>query len=257
MIGTRATSYLAQQSRLFTWLITENRSHLDLNKPPQLIPRAMSSLERWLSTYQVLSSSLKVVISAFVCRATICQSRNFAEGQRRLCRGCQKARRPRYAYIPGIADRLLVANLDAISTIEKAVIAAIEPRDRVRGCRSDDEVRELAFALSRNINRFAFPDDFTAAMRSIRKRILAKHGTMTHDQKGRPTNEGVLLTALREIRVACSPSWSAAEPNLTFYFVFNDRGNALANSDDIVGACSKGLNYRVVQKVCFSACCTE
>jgi hypothetical protein len=103
----------------------------------------------------------------------------------------RKGRRPRYAYIPGIADRLLVANLDAISTIEKAVIAAIEPRDRVRGCRSDDEVRELAFALSRNINRFAFPDDFTAAMRSIQERILAKHGTITHDQKGRPTNEGV------------------------------------------------------------------
>ena len=76
-------------------------------------------------------------------------------------------------------------------------------------------------------------------MRSIQERILAKHGMMTHDQKGRPTNEGVLLTALREIRVACSPSWSAAEPNLTFYFVFNDRGNIPPNGDDIVEALLK------------------
>ncbi len=151
----------------------------------------------------------------------------------------RKGRRPRYAYIPGVADLLLVANLDAVSTIEKAVIAPIEPAARIRGCRSDDEVRELAFALSRNISRFAFPDDFTTAMRSIQERILAKHGTITRDPKGRPTNEGALLTALREIRIASSPSWSAAAPTLTFYFVFNDRGQIPPDGEDIVEALLK------------------
>jgi hypothetical protein len=54
-------------------------------------------------------------------------------------------------------------------------------------------------------------------MRSIQTRILEKHGTATRDKKGRPTNEGALLAALREIRVACLPSWSASDPALTFY----------------------------------------
>ena len=122
----------------------------------------------------------------------------------------RKGHRPRYAYIAGVADRLLVANLDAISTVEKAVIAAVEPRYRIRGCRTDAEVREFVFALSRNASRFAFPDDFSTAMRSVQDRILNKHGTSTRDSKGKHTNEGALLTALREIRVACSPSWTAA-----------------------------------------------
>ena len=135
----------------------------------------------------------------------------------------RKGQRPRYVYIPGIADQLLVANLDAISTVEKAIIASIDPKHRVRGCQTDAEVRELSAGLSRNLSRFAFPDNFSIAMKGVQDRILAKHGKVTRDGKGKITNEGKVLTALREIRVACSPSWSAASPTLTFYFIFNDR----------------------------------
>jgi hypothetical protein len=116
----------------------------------------------------------------------------------------KRRRRPRYAYIPAVADRLLVANLDAVSTVEKSVIAAVQ--DRLRGCRTDAEVREFAFALSRNIERVAFPNDFTTAMRSIQARILEKHGTVTRDKKGKPTNEGALLAAfVRFVLPACHP----------------------------------------------------
>ena len=145
----------------------------------------------------------------------------------------KRGRRPRFAFIPAIADRLLVANLDAVSAVEKSVIAAIDPKDRIRGCRAGAEVRELALALSRNLQRFAFPDDFTTAMKSIQARILEKHGTATRDKKGRPTNEGPLLTAVREIRVACLPSWSASYPTLTFYLIFNNRAEIPADGDDI------------------------
>jgi hypothetical protein len=73
-------------------------------------------------------------------------------------------------------------------------------------------------------------------MRSIQARIVEKHGTTTHDKKGRPTNEGALLTALREIRVACLPSWSARDPVLTFYLIFNSRAEILADGDEIAEA---------------------
>jgi hypothetical protein len=151
----------------------------------------------------------------------------------------KRGRRPRFAFIPAIVDRLLVANLDAVNTVEKSIIAAVDPQDRIRGCRTDAEIRELAFALSRNIERFAFPDDFTTAMRSIQARILEKHGTATRDKKGRPTNEGALLTALREIRVACSPSWSASDPALTFYLIVNSRAEIPADGDEIAEALFK------------------
>jgi hypothetical protein len=146
----------------------------------------------------------------------------------------KKGRRPRYAYIPAVADRHLIANLDAIITVEKSVIAAIEPSDRIRGCRTDAEIRELAFALSRNLDRFAFPDDFAAAMKSIQGRILAKHGKITRDDRGKQTSEGIFLTRLREVRVACAPSWLSSDPNLTFYFIFNDRADIPPDGDEIV-----------------------
>jgi hypothetical protein len=151
----------------------------------------------------------------------------------------KRGRRPRFALIPAIADRLLVANLDAVCTVEKSIIAAVDPQDRIRGCRTDEEVRGLAFALTRNIERFAFPDDFTTSMRSIQTRILEKHGTTTRDKKGRPTNEGAVLTAVREIRVACLPSWSVSDPVLTFYLIFNSRAEIPADGDEVAEALFK------------------
>ncbi|WP_219884570.1 hypothetical protein [Merismopedia glauca] len=47
----------------------------------------------------------------------------------------QKSRRPQYAYIPGIAELNLVADLDRVMTVEKAVVAAWE---RTSGCRNDE-----------------------------------------------------------------------------------------------------------------------
>ncbi len=58
-----------------------------------------------------------------------CKERPFIEvsplfevDQQRLLE-IQKARRPQYAYIPGVAERNLVADLDRVMTVEKAVVA--------------------------------------------------------------------------------------------------------------------------------------
>jgi hypothetical protein len=133
--------------------------------------------------------------------------------------------RPRFAYIPGAADRLLVGNLDAVTTVEKSILAAIEPNLRIRGCRTDREVSELAVALARNLGRFAFPDDFSLAVRPVRSGIIKKYG--------KSTNEGRLLASMREIRVMCSPSWTADKRSLTFYFIVVDR-NGLPDDADVI-----------------------
>lgn len=120
----------------------------------------------------------------------------------------QRSRQPQYAYIPGIAELNLVADLDRVMTVEKAVVAEWE---RKPGCLSDDSVRVLGQALTRKRARFAFPDDFTNFAKKLQNRLRDKHN--------KPTDEGEALRALREIRVRAEPSWNSPEIRLIFWFI--------------------------------------
>lgn len=130
-------------------------------------------------------------------------------------------RRPRFAHVPGVAAKNLVADLDQIMTIEKPLLAAW-PRDV--GCRSDAELRDFADALSRKFSRFAFPNDFVLIVKNLTERIKVKHGRAESD-------EGRAFRALREIRVGASPHWNDSRVDLMFYFIrheeqtrFGDKG---------------------------------
>jgi hypothetical protein len=120
-------------------------------------------------------------------------------------------RRPRYAYVPGLAAKSLVVDLDRVMTVEKAVIACWE---RVPGCLLDAERRDFAHALARKRVRVAFPDDFVELINRLTNRIVAKHDA--------PTEEGEVLRGLREIRVRAAPSWSAPQVELFLWFVRDD-----------------------------------
>lgn len=126
----------------------------------------------------------------------------------------QRSRRPQYAYIPGVAGLNLVADLDRIMTVEKAIVAEWE---RKPGCLSDDEIRALGQALTRKRARFAFPDDFTDFARKLQNRLRDKHD--------KATDEGEALRALREIRVRAEPSWNSSEIRLIFWFIRDDDQN--------------------------------
>jgi hypothetical protein len=130
----------------------------------------------------------------------------------------------------------LAADLDSVMTVEKAIIAAVPPERKFRGCRTDLEAREFALALSRNASRMAFPDDFVRAFQQVQRRIQEKHGKTTYDAKNEPTNEGPLLAAVREIRVSFTPSWDASEKNLTFYFIFDRATDIPTDADEIVAS---------------------
>ena len=120
----------------------------------------------------------------------------------------EKARRPGYAFIPQLASRRLVADLDRTMTLEKPAVAKWE---RTPGWTTDAEGREFAVALARKRKRFAFPDDFTALASKLLNRLAGKHD--------KESVEGRALRALREVRVHAAPSWDDAAMTLTFWFV--------------------------------------
>lgn len=123
----------------------------------------------------------------------------------------ERGRRPNYAYLPGLASRHLVADLDRVMTVEKPVVAQWE---RVAGCLDDNDSRRLSLALSRKRARFAFPNDFVTFAAPLKSRMSDKH------DKG--SDEGRALRALREIRIRAAPSWDADTVQLMFWFIRNE-----------------------------------
>ena len=138
-------------------------------------------------------------------------------------RGIERGRRPRYAFVPGLRDEHLVADLDRIMTVEKAVVAAWT---RLVGCSSDEEAHDFAQALGRKRMRFAFPDDFTEFAGELQDRLQEKHE--------KRSDEGEALRQLREIRVRAAPGWYADRVDIMFWFIRNDDERALRQWLDLV-----------------------
>lgn len=118
------------------------------------------------------------------------------------------ARRPNFAYIPGVANLGLAADLDRTMTLTKNELSTFQ---RIRGCTTDEEVREFATALKRKRGRFAFPNDFCDFCTPLQDRLISKHS--------RASPEGAALRRLREVRVQASPSWDADAVKVMFWFI--------------------------------------
>lgn len=146
-----------------------------------------------------------------------CTSRPFievvplVEVDERNLHDIRRGRRPQYAFIPALAEKYLVADLDRVMTLEKAVAMQWE---RIPGCSTDEERRALGLALARKRTRFAFPDDFTRFSKKLQSRLQEKHD--------KSSDEGDALRALREIRVRASPSWNELKIELMFWFIRNE-----------------------------------
>lgn len=119
-----------------------------------------------------------------------------------------RARTPRFAFIPAMAEHKLVVDLDRVMCVEKRVAASWI---RAPGWTNDEEVRQFQFAIARKRVRFAFPDDFNRLCSKLVSRLKKKHD--------KQSGEGAALRALQEIRVAASPSWEAEQVELLFWFV--------------------------------------
>lgn len=120
----------------------------------------------------------------------------------------RRAVRPRYAFIPGVASLSLVADLDRVMTVEKAVAADWR---RMPGCSTDEDARAFRDAVVRKHARAALPDDFNLFAFSLVSRLKTKHA--------RQSPEGDALRALRQIRVRAAPEWDSDAVELTFWFL--------------------------------------
>jgi len=123
----------------------------------------------------------------------------------------EHGRRPSYAIVPAVRDRNLVADLDRVMTVEKAVVASWA---RTAGCETDQERRVFARALARKRARVAFPDDFTVLAKKLQSRLGDKHDKISDEGRG--------LRALREIRVRAAPSWNTHGVDVSFLFNRSD-----------------------------------
>jgi len=128
-------------------------------------------------------------------------------------------KRPAFAYVPSMAKHTLIADLDRVMTVEKAVLASWP---RIPGCLTDGECRAFSQAIARKRSRFAFPDDFVCAASNFRQKMLGKYK--------RNTDEGRHLRALREIQICGKPSWNDGNVGLTIWFI-KDRDLEGVNPD--------------------------
>lgn len=125
--------------------------------------------------------------------------------------GIRRGRMLRYAFVPGVADQALVADLERTMTVHKELVATWT---RVEGCKTDADGRVFAEMLARKRRRFAFPDDFTELVRPFQERFKDKHE--------KKTPEGEAMRALLEIRVQARPSWAANSIALDFFMVCDE-----------------------------------
>ena len=117
-------------------------------------------------------------------------------------------KRSGFAYVPCMEKNSLVADLDRIMTVEKAVLGRWS---RIEGRMTAREAHDFRNAIGRIRSRFPFPDKFVEAMADITKHFRIKHS--------KQTDEGDHLRALREIRVYAKPSWDAPDVDTIFWFI--------------------------------------
>ena len=174
------------------------------------------------NVFEVLSDVHRLAIVTQTCDVVRnCEGREYAEVSPLVqiepdwIQDIQKGRRPRYAYLPGLADRNLVVDLDRTMTVEKAVVANWI---WIPGCTTDDERVAFAEALARKRLRFAFPNGFNTCLTKFRTRIKRN--------EGKATDEGKLIAALDEIRIQPSPHWDADKITVLFWFLL-EAGTAI------------------------------
>jgi len=123
----------------------------------------------------------------------------------------KRCMRPQYAYLHGAEDEHLVADLDRTMTVTKKSLFGAT---RHTGCITAIDSLKFASALARKRQRFAFPDNFTAAASKFRKNLIAKCS--------KNGDEGTALRSITEIRVTATPDWNAEAYEVAWDFILAD-----------------------------------
>jgi hypothetical protein len=149
----------------------------------------------------------------------------------KILAGVKKRTTIRYLFLPELESESLVANLDQVFTVEKAVLLAVDPKKRKCAVRNDVEAQILSEGITRKYSRFAFPDEFTAALDRFRDFVVGKH----HKDNA----NGKALRAVTEIRVTSSKGWTNKDSEIQFLFLFDHANSITKECEDCIGALMK------------------
>lgn len=124
--------------------------------------------------------------------------------------------RPRFVYLPSLAEHCLVADLDRILTVEKSFLAVWE---RFPAFGDEPQRRSFAETIRRYYDRPAFPNAFVEGLRKLETWFREKHDRTPDLPKKGPTpfHPRACLRALEMVLVRPNPSWDA--PNLHVDFI--------------------------------------
>lgn len=121
----------------------------------------------------------------------------------------EAGRMPTLGFLPNLPDGLVV-DFARTMTITKQLMCSWE---RQAGCEIDADRLLFARQLTRFFNRFAFPDEFNAALDPFKKSIQSKQFS--------PDSEyGKAIRSLREFRVYAHGAWdNPSGVDLTIYII--------------------------------------
>lgn len=136
-------------------------------------------------------------------------------------------KRTQYVALPRIGQEFF-ADLDGITTVMKTALLSSE---RVRGVKTDQEIREFAFSLARRFGRFAYPDDVVECFKPLTEALRSK-------ARKENTPLGKVLADVHSFRVHCG-DWST-EPYALTLVVILEPATVTSDLDDI-GDCPEDL----------------
>ncbi|WP_306149232.1 MULTISPECIES: hypothetical protein [unclassified Roseibium] len=124
-----------------------------------------------------------------------------------LLKAVEKGTTPTFAILEHSPTSDIIVDLSRMMSVKKSVLGRWS---RVEGITSVDRREKFANDLERKYGRFAFPDEFVAALRKWRGRIIQKHE--------KDSDHGKIYRSIEQIRVVASPHWDAEEVEITLVF---------------------------------------
>lgn len=120
----------------------------------------------------------------------------------------KKGRKPLLVLVGSGRD--LVADLERVTSIPRAVLSQVTVVDQTCGQQSGNEAAELAARIGRVFSRFAFPDEVHTALKRLIRKVA--------DGYTKDTSFAAVLSRLNEFRVGCD-DWSQPHRHLTIYAI--------------------------------------
>lgn len=123
-----------------------------------------------------------------------------------------KGSSPRYAFVPALAEKQLVVDLDRGMSVTKRAFAH-DAANVSTGLYNDAERRAFATALRRKRGRHAFPKSISDAFSPFMAYVRKKHD--------KASEVGRFLAECEEVCIRVDPEISALSPEITVYFMFS------------------------------------